>query len=704
MSPRPRQFSEKRSIFKKILGICCICILISCIFSPEVFSEDYEVHFITGEWNEHDFYVRKSWLQSTVDKDVDLYYGFLWWDIDAAPGGKAYLDGHIGVSFTYEGGAEDTSWVELEYNYNGHLQCDKWGQYACTLMVEVYEGDELLKSVSTLRQDHDCDFYPDEWENDNKFKAAMFPCLMEPGTEYKILLRVKTRVEGPVILSTAECDFKDSSRYLLLQSIRVWYTEKQIDLFHFRSGHPNSEDRTAVGEYLFEQHEYDNADKLELQTYNKDAKINACRVLVHKFDTVDYYGFVGGSAMDVDVSGNVIPNDHSVYVYVKQWIDERNSMGLRHHWVEATDGMPALRQGPISIPDHYWSIDYPEPYAGRFKHRFRMDNDGAVLGDSLRVNALAFLALMDSVEYVSSLDFTGPFHDFDLDASESWSYDVITNEPMIGGYIYFRYLLSDINSDSVVSICWGGHEITVNQVMKEGDPGIYEGFPDGHWTAMPGAPDIFPITLRNFADISGSCTELDTFGVFVYDTRGWDITGSPPIGAAHILAPGETWMQDITVFPPTNATASDTDTVIVAVTYCDSTGYLPPVFVDCEDPNSSGGTDYYSADTLVIVFPVGTGAEDMPGADYLAQNYPNPFNPTTKISYGIKNESSVSLRIYDVAGRLVRVLVDERREAGHHTEIWDGKDNRGATVASGVYFYRLVAGDFVDTKKLVLLR
>lgn len=101
-----------------------------------------------------------------------------------------------------------------------------------------------------------------------------------------------------------------------------------------------------------------------------------------------------------------------------------------------------------------------------------------------------------------------------------------------------------------------------------------------------------------------------------------------------------------------------------------------------------------------------TGDEtpETPIASYLSQNYPNPFNPVTMIRFGIEARGDVHLRIYDPAGRLMRTLVDEPREAGHYTEEWDGRDNAGRAVASGVYFYKLEAGRFEETKKMVLLR
>lgn len=92
-------------------------------------------------------------------------------------------------------------------------------------------------------------------------------------------------------------------------------------------------------------------------------------------------------------------------------------------------------------------------------------------------------------------------------------------------------------------------------------------------------------------------------------------------------------------------------------------------------------------------------------ADYsLEQNYPNPFNPTTQIKFNLPKQSEVLLKIYDMLGREVASLVNGEMNAGTHLLTWDGKDNSGNLVASGVYFYRMTAGEFVDTKKMVLVR
>ncbi len=88
----------------------------------------------------------------------------------------------------------------------------------------------------------------------------------------------------------------------------------------------------------------------------------------------------------------------------------------------------------------------------------------------------------------------------------------------------------------------------------------------------------------------------------------------------------------------------------------------------------------------------------------LSQNYPNPLSPSTTITYQLPKASPVTLELYNVIGQRVKILVDEWQHAGQYSIQWDGKNSSGFHIANGVYYYRIVAGSFVDTKSAILIR
>jgi hypothetical protein len=108
----------------------------------------------------------------------------------------------------------------------------------------------------------------------------------------------------------------------------------------------------------------------------------------------------------------------------------------------------------------------------------------------------------------------------------------------------------------------------------------------------------------------------------------------------------------------------------------------------------------------IVPFPTGIPEGPQAFANRLDNNYPNPFNPTTTIRYSIKEQGNVSLKVYNAAGQLVRTLVNEMQtpRAEVFSVTWDGKNNAGSSVSSGVYFYKLSATNFSETKKMVLLK
>ena len=101
----------------------------------------------------------------------------------------------------------------------------------------------------------------------------------------------------------------------------------------------------------------------------------------------------------------------------------------------------------------------------------------------------------------------------------------------------------------------------------------------------------------------------------------------------------------------------------------------------------------------------GAGTPVVPDGFALEQNVPNPFNPTTTIHYDVPAGGGVvAIRVFDVSGRLVRTLVDANQTPGVKSVIWNGADDRGRGVASGLYFYKMSAPGFTSTRKMLLLQ
>jgi hypothetical protein len=99
---------------------------------------------------------------------------------------------------------------------------------------------------------------------------------------------------------------------------------------------------------------------------------------------------------------------------------------------------------------------------------------------------------------------------------------------------------------------------------------------------------------------------------------------------------------------------------------------------------------------------------DVPTNFVLYQNYPNPFNGTTKIEYEVPEADGrgarVLLQVFDVLGGKIKTLVAKFHFGGRYSVVWDGKDDAGRTVSSGAYYYRLISGDYVSGKKMILLK
>jgi len=158
-------------------------------------------------------------------------------------------------------------------------------------------------------------------------------------------------------------------------------------------------------------------------------------------------------------------------------------------------------------------------------------------------------------------------------------------------------------------------------------------------------------------------------------------------------------------------TSKDTETGQLVVAF----GYLAQI----DEKQLVFDTNYHTRDNATVtmsyifytndntVISMGTKEIDLtavPDEFSLHQNYPNPFNPTTTILYDLPEAATVYLVIYDVLGRQVRTLVNQDLTAGYHKAVWDATDDMGRPLSGGLYIYRIKAGSYSKTRKMVLLK
>ncbi|UCE19886.1 MAG: choice-of-anchor D domain-containing protein [Gemmatimonadota bacterium] len=201
---------------------------------------------------------------------------------------------------------------------------------------------------------------------------------------------------------------------------------------------------------------------------------------------------------------------------------------------------------------------------------------------------------------------------------------------------------------------------------------------------------ITEVTLANPVD--------EPFGLFVYriDAEGGSVHVSV-VSAEPIDQCSESYAPLLWLQCQVNPTATSDDTSIISVEHL--------LFNEGQPQGSF-------QDGLVRVVGITETSEGdrthvLPNEFALFQNYPNPFNVNTDIKYQIVDDGypvHTTLRIYNVMGQEVRMLLDESQETGYYSVFWDGENGQGEVVPSGVYFYRLQAGDYSQTKKMVMLR
>jgi hypothetical protein len=256
-------------------------------------------------------------------------------------------------------------------------------------------------------------------------------------------------------------------------------------------------------------------------------------------------------------------------------------------------------------------------------------------------------------------------------------------------------------------------------------------YDDGNWNAFYVAdfnwddnkfgirftPTSYPVFVRKLETIVNG---NDAFDFTVHADNG-GIPGNKIAGPYRVKddnpATVATIIKNIPGIEPPEITQGD---FWVVINWLQQTPGAPGIDADTDPPidnrsmyylTSSGWVAIAGVDIMVTAYvsdqPVGVEDNDdvqIPFTFDLKQNYPNPFNPSTIITYQIPQSELVTLEIYNALGEKVRTLVNQIQETGYYQIEWDGKNNFGNQLSSGIYLYRITAGNYVKVIKMVLLR
>ena len=229
----------------------------------------------------------------------------------------------------------------------------------------------------------------------------------------------------------------------------------------------------------------------------------------------------------------------------------------------------------------------------------------------------------------------------------------------------------------------------------------------------PGSPLVYLLDGQSdlrasvqFTNVSGAGNTVVNGVSVPGPTGGWDVGATPEYWEISTSAAFTGQLEVFLYYDPDQVPEPWHMLRLLQLNYDDYTWEDITEFVDVENHRVGGITSSLSPFALAV--PAGaTPVGDSPASAHavLHANVPNPFNPVTTIQYEVPaGGADVTIDVYDVHGARVRTLVNTHRSEGSYTVQWNGEDNRGERATSGVYFYRMTAGSFVETRKMVLVK
>ncbi|MBA7519739.1 hypothetical protein ES705_11826 [subsurface metagenome] len=314
----------------------------------------------------------------------------------------------------------------------------------------------------------------------------------------------------------------------------------------------------------------------------------------------------------------------------------------------------------------------------------------------------------DSVNHYGHYPPLGKYETFQVVLYDSAYHPTPTGD----GEIVFRYRIVEDADSNTVGIENQDETIGIQWLYNNNyDPAAASLVPDRaiRFTTYSPITDSMPwVYVINYMinDSNGIPDPGDTVDLIVYLENGGDSSANSVGATLQSSDSNITVLDSFALFGdmPPDSQANNASDPYIFVVDSNITDTLADFSLVIYANDSTYQTFAYF--TIILGSPLGIaeGEHQLPYTYALLQNYPNPMRNITTIRYQLPKKEKVSLKIYDVVGRLVKTLINESKEPGYYTIHWHGKDDRERKASAGVYFYRIQAGTYTSTKKMVLFK
>jgi len=329
-----------------------------------------------------------------------------------------------------------------------------------------------------------------------------------------------------------------------------------------------------------------------------------------------------------------------------------------------------------------WSVVSSEAYEGSYsaKSNTTANNSSSAMTvqmDNITAGEISFWVKTSSESGYDELTFY-----IDNSAKGTWSGETAWQEVSFdvtdGNHTFKWEYEKDYSWTSGSDCVWVDYIIFPTATAEVGDPVIAVDMTNYDFGSVSSGETQFTISNEGEGILAGqiSISDESVFSISL-------VEGQPTNQLNYSLDPEQSLELSIYFVPVANDEYSDN------------------IVITSNDPDNQ--------QIVISVNGTGSGVSNVddnmiPQITELQGNYPNPFNPETSISYAVKDAGVVNLKIYNLKGQLVKTLVNEQVNAGFHKAVWDGKDNFGTDVATGIYLYRLETKTYNQTKKMMLMK